>query len=44
MEVSFTFNGNLFVIGGEAGKKGGVAMNLTSRTILTNNGAVYGGW
>ncbi|MBK8657793.1 MAG: hypothetical protein IPN22_02675 [Bacteroidetes bacterium] len=40
---SFTFNGNLFVIGGEAGKIGGVAMDLTSRTILTNNGAVYGG-
>lgn len=40
---SFTFNGNLLVAGGEAGKPGGDAMNLTSRTVLQNNGAVYGG-
>jgi hypothetical protein len=40
---SFTFSGNLFVTGGEAGKFGGTAMNLTTRTILENDGAIYGG-
>lgn len=40
---SFTFNGNLFVAGGEPGKKGGDGMVLTTRTILQNNGAIYGG-
>lgn len=40
---SVTFNGNLFVVGGEAGQKGGDALNLTARTVLLNNGAVYGG-
>jgi hypothetical protein len=39
----FTFNGNLFVVGGEPGKAGGNAMNLTTRTILQNYGAIYGG-
>ncbi len=39
----FTFNGNLFVVGGEPGKAGGNAMDLTTRTILQNHGAVYGG-
>lgn len=40
---SFPFNGNLFVVGGESGKQGGDAMNLTTRTVLFNNGAIYGG-
>jgi hypothetical protein len=40
---SFTFNGNLFVAGGMPGYPGGDAMNLTTRTYLINNGAIYGG-
>ncbi|MFN8298853.1 MAG: hypothetical protein U0T75_07090 [Chitinophagales bacterium] len=40
---SFTFNGNLLVVGGEQGKAGGNAMELNCRTILNNAGAVYGG-
>lgn len=40
---AFTFNGNLLVAGGEAGKAGGNAMNLTTRTFLENYGAIYGG-
>lgn len=40
---SFTFNGNLLVTGGEAGKFGGTAMNLTTRTILEKYGVIYGG-
>lgn len=41
---AFTFNGNLFVVGGEAGKAGGDAMHLTTRTIINNTGgAIYGG-
>ncbi len=38
-----TFNGGLFVAGGEAGHYGGNAANLTTRTILQNHGAIYGG-
>ena len=37
-----TFNGNLFVVGGEAGHYGGNAMDLTTRTIIENYGAIYG--
>ncbi|MCS6935555.1 MAG: hypothetical protein NZM35_10470 [Chitinophagales bacterium] len=40
---SVTFSGNLFVVGGEGGQKGGDALNLTARTVLLNNGAIYGG-
>lgn len=39
----FAFNGNLLIAGGTAGAPGGDAMNLTTRTILQNNGAIYGG-
>ena len=37
------FNGGFFVAGGEAGHYGGNAVNLTTRTILQNHGAIYGG-
>jgi hypothetical protein len=40
---SFTFNGNLIVVGGQPGEPGGNAMNLTTRTYLVNTGAIYGG-
>ncbi|MFN8288566.1 MAG: hypothetical protein U0V74_17555 [Chitinophagales bacterium] len=40
---SFVFNGSLLVAGGNPGEDGGMAMNLTTRTILQNNGAIYGG-
>ena len=40
---SFTFNGNFLVAGGTAGAPGGNAMNLTTKTILQNTGAIYGG-
>jgi hypothetical protein len=39
----FTFVGNFYVAGGNPGQAGGVAMNLTSRTVLQNSGAIYGG-
>ncbi len=39
----FNFNGSLLIAGGNPGDPGGDAMNLTSRTILQNNGAIYGG-
>lgn len=40
---SFTFNGSLFIAGGMPGFPGGNALNLTTKTYLINNGAVYGG-
>ena len=39
---AFVFNG-LLIAGGNAGYAGGDAMNLTTRTYLQNNGAIYGG-
>jgi hypothetical protein len=39
----FTFSGSLITVGGTNGAQGGDAMNLTTRTILQNNGAIYGG-
>lgn len=36
-------NGGLLIVGGEPGEHGGDAMNLTTRTYLINNGAIYGG-
>lgn len=39
----FNFNGQLLIAGGERGLHGGDAMNLTTRTYLINNGAVFGG-
>ena len=39
----FVYNGNLLTIGGNPGNNGGNAMNLTTKTVLQNNGAIYGG-
>ncbi|MDB5281356.1 MAG: hypothetical protein JWO06_431 [Bacteroidota bacterium] len=39
----FTYNGNLFTIGGTPGADGGNGMNLTTKTVLQNNGAIFGG-
>ncbi|HWB62340.1 MAG TPA: hypothetical protein VG603_02435, partial [Chitinophagales bacterium] len=41
--AGFSFNGNFYVAGGSPGDAGGNAMNLTSRTVLSNYGAIYGG-
>lgn len=40
---SVTLGGNILFVGGESGKEGGNALNLTTRTVLLNSGAVYGG-
>ena len=40
---SFTFTNSFFVAGGTPGNDGGNAMNLTTRTVLENSGAIYGG-
>ena len=40
---SFTFTGGFLIAGGTAGNPGGNAMNLTTKTVLQNNGSIYGG-
>lgn len=40
---SFNFNGSLLIAGGTMGEYGGNAVNLTTKTYLQNNGAIYGG-
>ena len=40
---SFTFTNNFLVAGGTPGNNGGNAMNLTTKTVLQNYGAIYGG-
>jgi len=40
---SFNFNGGFLIAGGTPGAPGGNAMNLTSKTVLQNYGAIYGG-
>lgn len=40
---AFNFGGGLLIAGGDPGEQGGDAMHLTTRTILQNNGSIYGG-
>lgn len=42
--AAFTIpSGGGFNVGGDPGNPGGIGMNLTTRTVLQNTGAVYGG-
>ena len=41
--AGFVFSGSLVTVGGNQGAGGGNAMQLTARTILQNNGVIYGG-
>lgn len=41
--AGFVFSGSLVTVGGNQGEQGGDAIQLTARTIMQNNGMIYGG-